>query len=212
MTQARALEEGLLAHHVGLLASSAIDPSVATARGYRSIVHPADLARLGFKPYQCRVPGLLIPIHDVTGRVALYQNRPDKPRTKAGKSVKYETPSGARMCVDVPPSIRPHLGDPSIRLVVTEGARKADSAVSQGLCCISFLGVWNWRGTNLSGGKMALSCWESIALNGREVILAFDSDVMSNPNVHQALVRLSEFLRSRGASVKYAYLPGELAA
>ncbi len=30
-------------------------------------------------------------------------------------------------------------------LFITEGARKADAAVSKSLCCVDLLGVWNWR-------------------------------------------------------------------
>src|SRR5215467_12780213 len=102
------------------------------------------------------------------------------------KTVKYETPSGARMVVDVPPSVRQWLGDPKRPLFITEGARKADAAVSQDLCCVALLGVWNWRGSNEHGGKVALPDWESVALNDREIYICFDSDVMTKPAVHQA--------------------------
>jgi len=48
---------------------------------------------------------------------------------------------------------------------------------------------------------------ESIALNDRIVYIAFDSDVMTNPGVHQALARLPAFLESRRARVRLVYLP-----
>jgi len=83
----------------------------------------------------------------VTGDIVLHQTRPDHPRRKAeGKAIKYETPHQARMALDVPPAVRPLLGNPALPLVVTEGARKADSGASIGLCCIAVAGVWNWRG------------------------------------------------------------------
>jgi hypothetical protein len=143
------------------------------------------------------VPALLIPIHNVGGEIALYQTRADEPRIVDGKAVKYETPLGSRMTIDVPPSVRHQLGDPSIPLWITEGIRKADAAVSAGLCCIALLGVWAWRGRNEQGGKTALADWESIALNGRVVYIAFDSDVMTKPEVAKALERLKGFLESR---------------
>lgn len=59
---------------------------------------------------------------------------------------------------------------------------------------MSLLGVWNWRGTNDQGGKVALPKWELIALNDRQVHIVFDSDVMLKPQVHAALVRLKNFL------------------
>jgi hypothetical protein len=67
--------------------------------------------------------------------------------------------------------------------------------------------VWNWRGRNRYGGKLAVGDWDDIALNDREVILAFDSDVVRKPDVHKALTRLSEFLKYRGADVRYLHLP-----
>ena len=95
--------EGVLAEHVRLLEGSAIDPDVARERGYRSVRTKAELAGLGFGRSQCRVPALLIPIWDAWGEIATYQVRPDMPRVgRDGRIVKYETPAGTRMVVDVP--------------------------------------------------------------------------------------------------------------
>lgn len=200
-------EKCLLVHHRALIDASSISPEVAEARGYRSVESISELRRLGFADAQCSVPTLLIPIRNVHGEIALYQSRPDTPRMTGGRAVKYETPRGATMTIDVPPTIRDRMRDPSWPLFITEGIRKADSAVSHGLCCIALLGVWNWRGTNEFGGKIALPDWESIALNGREIFIVFDSDVTCKPQVHGALVRLEAFLESRGAKVKIVLLP-----
>lgn len=197
----------LLSHHHKLIEDSAISPEVAQARGYRTVTTRSDLKRLGFADSQCNVPALLIPVFDAAGEAVLYQSRPDTPRIKDGKPLKYETPAKARMAVDVPPGARGLLEDPSRPLFITEGVRKADAAVSKGLCCIDLLGVWNWRGTNEWGGKTALPDWEHIALNGREVYICFDSDVMLKPAVHGAMARLKAFLESRKASVRLVYLP-----
>jgi hypothetical protein len=111
------------------------------------------------------------------------------------------------MLLDAHPQIRELLDDPLVPLWITEGIFKADAAISKGLCCIALLGVWNWRGTNGLGGKTVLPDWEAIALNGRAVYLAFDSDVMTKREVYAALARLGAFLTSRGAHVRYVYLP-----
>ncbi len=198
---------GLLPHHARLLADSGITPEVAKARGYRSITKRTELRRLGFADAQCRVPALLIPIWNVAGELAIYQLRPDEPRILDAKPVKYETPTGTHVVLDVPPQARDRIGDPSRPLFITEGVRKVDSAMSQGLCCIAPLGVWSWRGTNEHGGKVALPDWEAIALNHRDVYLVFDSDVLQKPEVHAALVRLKAFLETRGAHVRVIYLP-----
>src|SRR5262249_39003112 len=158
------------------------------ARGYRSVSTKTELKDLGFSERQCRVPAFVIPVWGVTGEVALHQIRPDHPRVSPeGKAVKYETPSGARTALDVQPAIRPHVRNPQRPLLITEGVRKADAAVSKGLCCIALLGVFNFRGTNPEGGKVALPDWEYIALNDREVYIVFDSDVMLKSAVHTAL-------------------------
>ncbi len=209
--EVRTTEGRLLPQHQALIDGSAVTPEVAAARGYRSVTRRVELRRLGFSDLQCNVPGLLLPVWGVTGEVVNYQFRPDTPRIgKRGKAIKYETPQGSRMVLDVPPGVRQWLGDPSQRLFITEGIRKADAAVSKGLCCIGLLGVWNWRGTNEQGGKVALADWESIALNGREVFICFDSDVMSKPAVHAAMARLKAFLEHRGAHVRLIYLPAEV--
>ena len=84
-------------------------------------------------------------------------------------------------------------------LFITEGIKKGDALASRDLCAVALLGVWNWRGTNTEGGKVALPDWESVALNGRQVYIMFDSDVMVKQSVHAALVRLKAFLETRGA-------------
>lgn len=197
----------MLPRHADQLRASSIDPAVAVARGYRSVTSKSDLERLGFSAAQSLVPALLVPIHGVDGHVVLRQVKPDSPRTINGKVVKYETPRNARMVLDVPPAARAQLGDLAVRLIITEGVKKADAAVSRGLCAVALLGVWNWRGTNTMGGKTALADWECIALEGREVLIVFDSDVTTKPAVQEALRRLVAFLEMRRAHVAVIQLP-----
>jgi hypothetical protein len=198
----------LAPQHADLLRASAISPDVARERGYQTVTNPNELGIKGFKEWQRLVPALLIPCHDVTGRIGMYTIRPDRPRKgEDGKPKKYGIPKGARLCLDIPPRIRHLLDDPETPLVVTEGARKVDAGVSAGLRCIGVPGVWGWRGTTEAGGKLALPDWEQIALNGREVIICFDSDAMTKPAVHLALVRFKRFLELQRARVRFAYLP-----
>jgi hypothetical protein len=153
----------LLPQHQKLINGSAINPAVAAARGYRSIETAAELKRLGFSDRQARVPALLIPIYDARGEVVLYQARPDAPRIVDGKPVKYETPANARMRMDIPPGAATRIGDPTVPLFITEGARKADAAVSKGLCCIALLGVWT-GGKGPLHRKLARAIQTAIAL------------------------------------------------
>src|SRR5215217_8424884 len=191
-----------------LFEESGIGARVVVKRGYRTVTSKAELERLGFGRSQRNVPALLIPIYGPAGKIVLYQSRSDSPRiAKRGKPVKYETPTGATMVLDVHPFCRASLVDPGIPLFVTEGIKKGDALVSRGLCAVALIGVWNWRGTNEHGGKTALAEWEYLALSGRKVYIVFDSDVLEKREVHAALSRLKAFLQSRGARVSLIYLP-----
>lgn len=197
-------------HEQLLTIGSGIDPSVVAERDYWTAIADKELAALDFAGQQQNHPALVLPIWSVQRQVALHQIRPNTPRLDPdGDPIKYETPAGARMVLDAHPRIQPMLGDPSIPLYITEGIRKADSAISRGLCCIALLGVTNWRGMNASGGKTALICWQSIALNGRTIYIAFDSDSATNNKVLLQAITLGEYLESKGATVQIVGLsPG----
>jgi len=194
-------------HRHELETGSAIAPDVIAERGYFTAYHADDLPA-AFANCQRR-PGLVIPIRDTTGRVVAWQVKADEPRLdKAGKPIKYDTATGGRQCLDVPERTRAHLGNPNVPLWITEGAKKVDSGLSHGIrCIIGVQGVYGWRGKNEHGGTVALPDWEAIALNGRDLVLAFDSDVMTKATVRGALERLSAFLTQRQARVRYLLLP-----
>jgi hypothetical protein len=94
-----------------------------------------------------------------------------------------------------------------VPLFITEGIMKGDALTSLGLCTVSLLGVYNWRGTGPHGGITALGDWESVHLQGGRTYIVYDSDVMQKSQVHNALRRLHEFLRVRGADLRLIYLP-----
>lgn len=200
--------------HLAMLRDgSAISPEVIAERGYYSEQNTGELAALGFAPRQRR-PGLVIPLHATDGSTPFYVLRPDSPRQiqdrKTGKvkTCKYEVPKDQTTRIDCPPRCRPMLGDPAIRLWVTEGQKKGDSLASKGAVAIALLGVWNWKGPNSLGGVTFANDWDYIALAGREVVICFDSDVMLKREVRMAMDRLTDHLQRKGAVVKAAYLPG----
>lgn len=196
-------------HQHELLVGSGITEGAIVARGYRTAATPEQIAELGFSPDQCLAPALVIPVHGVDAGVVGYQIKPDTPRKRDGKPVKYETPAGASMRLDICPieSVRKELKDPGKDLWITEGVKKGDSAAVRGLCCIALMGVWNWRGSNDAGGITELADWEAVALKGRKVYIAFDNDVMVKPQVQAALKRLAAFLRRRGAKQVIPIVP-----
>src|SRR5215208_1850741 len=181
---------------------SAIDPAVAWERGYYLEKTKAGLSRLGFGRSQQRVPALVIPRFNPSGEPIPAQIKPDNPRVEErnGKNRprKYETPAGTPVRLSVPPRAVPMMRDAQQTLYITEGDKKADALASVGECCISLQGVQCWQ---------ALEDWEEVKLYGRELVIAFDADVMVNPNVQKALQGLAAFLRERGAVVKYLLWP-----
>jgi hypothetical protein len=203
----------LFPQHAEQLRASAITPERARARGYvsgdtKSLCEQRGIAKAGRN-----VPGLWIPQLRKDGSTWGWLWRPDNPRLNgAGKPVKYETPVGQSAGLDVPPGVGPLLDDPAIPLWLTEGSKKADAAAQLGLACVSISGVWDWRGTNSAGGKTALADWHDVALNGRRVILAFDSDVTVKPQVAKALDELARYVTSKGARVEYLHLPHDTEA
>lgn len=193
-------------HYAELSYASAIDDDITHARGYQTM--RADQLPSVFAGYQRR-DGLLIPLRTVRGEIESYQLKPHQPRTaNNGKPIKYETAANALQVIDVPSQTIPNLGNPQIPLIITEGAKKVDAAISAGwVSVIGLQGVYGWRGKNADGGSTALADWESIALNNREVLIAFDSDVMSKESVRGALDRLAAFLGSKKARVNYLLMP-----
>src|SRR5215204_4395056 len=180
---------------------SGVDPGVTKERGCRTITSRAELS--GFLKYQRRAPALYIPIFSPDGETTSAQLRPNNPRVRDGKPIKYETPGGSEIILDVHPRNMAAIKDASRRLWATEGIKKGDTLTSRGECAISLVGVWNW----LRDGK-PLPCWEHVALEGRVVNVAFDSDVLLKPEVQLALERLCEFLAGQGATPRVVYLPG----
>jgi hypothetical protein len=208
--------------HRAMLQASAIADATIAARGYISIpagavqtvhdlpgaAHSTQILKkvlhqgaLAFPVYRCG-----------DGSPSTWVLRPDLPRTnKQGKVIKYEYPASVPNILDVLPQYRDALGDPSIPLWFTEGAKKADalaSAFGEAIVPVNLNGVYGWRGTNPAGGKTNLPDLREVALNGREIVLAFDSDVKTNKQVRGALMEFARVLTARGASaVRFVALP-----
>lgn len=195
--------ETLSPNHLAELRASAISDDIIAERGYETITNPKALP-LQFVHSQRERHGLLIPIRDVTGKIVIWQLKPDNPRIDAkGTPIKYETAKDGRTCIDVPDRVLPYLRDKDRDLWITEGCKKVDSGLSNGLSCIiGLLGVDGW-----SSDGMALPDWKEIALRGRRVVIAFDSDVMTKGSVRAALERFARWLEMQQAEVRYLTLP-----
>jgi len=196
--------------HQAMLDASAIRQDVADARGYRTLDSTEEIVQLGFADFQARPPALLVPVYGlgcVAGAVR-YQIRPDDPRlNEKRRAIKYETPLGARMTLDVPPATRAVLDDPSVPLIFTEGIKKVDAILSAGGHAIGLLGVFNYRGKGEDGETADLPDFDHINLVQRVTDICYDSDVMTNPKVKAALDGLTALLQKHGARVRHIFLP-----
>jgi len=201
------IPELLTEHFRHLNEGSGISADVIRERGYRSLLGKSELEKLGFTPAQQRSPGVLIPLWSVDGKEAGYQFRPDHPRTNRNKPTKYESPTGSSNRVDCPPRCREAMGNPQVPLWITEGSKKADALASKGACAVSVTGVWGFKGKNQFGGITFLTDWDYIALKGRTVYLAFDSDIVTKELVRKALLHIGEHLKRKGATVHIIQLP-----
>ncbi len=191
------LERDLGPDHLRMLrGESGISPEDILARGYFTATDSERLRELGFAEYQLRTPALVVPVHGVKDGPLFYRSRPDDPRERKngrGKFTKYEQPAGTGVVLDVPPRARPMLSDAGKRLWIVEGEKKADSLVSRGECAVALLGVWSWKRNDLP-----LPDWDAIRLVGREVVVAFDSDVERKAEVRMARSALADYLKGRG--------------
>lgn len=149
---------------------------------------------------------------------AAVQFRPMTPLAGAdGREQKYAWPARQDVVMDVHPAIPHHwLGDTSVRLIVTEGLLKGDAIVSammrasgadldeaatreqvaqvlegldEGMRCVPVAigGVTQWR--NVPG-------WESLHRSGRDVYIAFDADVRTNPMVWRQARAMFEMVQA----------------
>lgn len=196
-------------HRRTLLEESGNGPGVVAERGVRTIGHGRELPD-GFSPRQRRLgSGLLFTVHrpDRTTSHSFKPDTPDKPGRK------YEQPSkrygGPGNVLDVHPSLHHLIADTSIPVIYVEGIKKADAITTAArtagveVLVVAISGVWNF----LSDGGKPIPDLLEIPVEGREVGIVFDSDVLKNPGVQDAAVRLAEAEIGRGASVRLAYLP-----
>jgi hypothetical protein len=192
----------LSAEHEAMLVASGIAPEIWEQRCYQTVYEPRLLEQLGFSKTQSRrVPGLLVPLYNPS-REDSWQFRPDNPAlNRQGKPRKYESRWGYPLVLDIHPRFHEFLDDPSVPLIVTEGVKKVDALATLGHMAVGLIGVDCWR-----SGK-PLDDWDGIELEGRRVILCFDSDARTNPNVLRAMRALERFLLSRGAYVECVLPP-----
>ena len=183
--------------HQQQLAASGIREDVQDERGYCSIQGRDQWTALGRSPISKQFihVDLVFPILRL-GHPEPYTwvLRPDRLRLNRGCPIKYEWPKGLLPCFDVLPRYRVALSDPAIPLWFTKGAKKANvltTVYGDAIVPVNLNGVWGFRGANQSGNRLVLPDVDEVAWNGRQVVLAFDHDVVRKVPVATALRRLA---------------------
>jgi hypothetical protein len=195
----------LLDSHQRQLKASSIADEVIAARGYRTIWRRSEVPD-EFADWQRRL-GLLVPTHSPDGKTKGHQLKPTKPiRRKDGRKPKYETPADSAITLDVNPLMLEEVRHGDGDLWITEGCKKVDSLASRGEPAVGFIGVWNMA-VPKTKGTVPLPCWQHVRLRGRRVIIVFDADARTNPDVQEALRRAVKMLEGLGAIVLVVYLP-----
>lgn len=190
------------------LASSGISLEDAVALGM-SVVR-ADNLDQAFKP----VRALHIPYHDVDGRYSEFfriRYLEDMPGFGAqlAKPQRYAQRAGTLNWVYLPrlPLIdwEKVSADATEPLLITEGELKAACACLHGFSTIALGGVSVWQ--SRKKGVPLLPPLDKFNWKGRSVVVVFDSDAATNPNVAQASTRLCKELLRLGAAPRVASLP-----
>src|SRR5262245_29738215 len=207
----------LLPQHLDDLRRSGLSDAQIEACGFRSVTDPQRIADLlGWKnPALDLGSCLLIPFPADAGTATNYSRlKPDRPRQKDGKPVKYESPVGQPNRVYVPPRTRRALADLAAPVLITEGEKKAAKADQEGFACLGLVGVYGWqqkRQKNANGKpqgeRQLIADLETIPWSGRLVYLVFDSDAAEKPEVQWAEYHLAQALTDKGALVKVVRLP-----
>jgi putative DNA primase/helicase len=158
---------------------------------------------------------LVIPFFDAQGNPTNFSRlKPDRPRTKNGKLVKYEAALASGNRLYIPPHTRSVLGDVTVPLCITEGEKKCLAADQAGFAVVGLSGVENWskaRDTDVLGRKNGkrelIDDIAAVPMQARHIYICYDNDGLPNPNVRKAQAALAAALTERGAVVAIVTLP-----
>jgi hypothetical protein len=190
--------------------ASAIPREWVKRLGFK-LVDPAELTALGRKP----IKTMVLPYFDVDGAALEFHRFRylEDPRTSwerkvlQTKPLRYFQPPGTGLKAYFPPVLdwRELADDPRHPLLITEGEKKAASASIHGFACVGLGGVDCFASKQID--SLLLPELMEFKWENRDVVIVYDSDAYTNPNVLAASVRLGRRLFSLGASVRITSLP-----
>jgi hypothetical protein len=196
-----------LTHELG----SAIAPDLLGS-GVYTFTDGRQLPRGFSKRQRDRAPGVLYRVPRPNGETA-WVTRPDDPDLD-NPGLKYEATckklGGPGNVLYVHPSQRHLIDDIGVPVIFVEGIKKALSIITAAraagveVLVVGILGVWNW----MSDGK-PIPDMGDIPVDGRDVGIVYDADMLTNPSVQGACKGLAKLQIDRGAAVRVAFLPSD---
>jgi hypothetical protein len=140
----------LLPRHRNELYGSGLSDDQIDACGFYSVETPTPLRTIlnwtGSGSVEQHLPALAIPFRQADGSFNGFTRlKPNRPRVKDGRLVKYESPVNAGNRAYLPPGTIAALADPGTALLVTEGEKKAAKADQEGFPCVGLVGVYGWQ-------------------------------------------------------------------
>ncbi|MCH8853176.1 MAG: DUF3854 domain-containing protein, partial [Planctomycetes bacterium] len=203
--------------HRAELRGSGISDELIKASGIRSINsrEAHDLLKWKAAPGSRDMSGLAIPFFGNGETTATYTRiKPDSPRTNRNcKVIKYESPRGKLNRAYFPPGFHEALST-TRTVLITEGEKKALSAMSHRFPCVGVTGVFSWQqkrkrtdSGRAYGKPKLIPDLAVIEWKGRHVVIIFDSDAATNDLVLMAEHKLAEALQAAGANVSVVRLP-----
>ena len=140
-------------------------------------------------------------------RIKLLESKKGFGGSEKKKAIRYTQPKGSDPRLYFPPLTdwKTVAKDPTIKIVITEGEKKAAKACSEGIPTIGLGGVWTFR--SKKNMQPLIPDFDLIDWRGRETELIFDSDLKTNSQVSSALLCLAKELSMRGSSVSMGFLP-----
>ena len=197
-----------LRHHITELQASGLTDETILASGIRSETSHAALRQILNWPKMPKrmASGIVFRFRDTDGNLNGYARfKPDAPRKdRNGKPIKYESPRGQPNRVFIPPGTVAALAELLAMLLITEGEKKSLAADQAGFPCLGLVGVFGWKDAK---HERLLPELELIEWRGRKVVIVFDSDIATNPNIADAESRFAAQLVNRGAIVRVVRLP-----
>lgn len=150
--------------------------------------------------------GYVIPYHDVANKVTDYMRVKflGELLNKKKKQIKYSQIKGSPTHLYFPPNITrwKQILKSTTTITFTEGEKKAYAACKHNITTIGLGGIWAFQKDKHLIGDFSL-----INFKDRKVILCFDNDSHTNPDVMKAINRFAQLLTDLGANVFIKSLP-----